>query len=53
MAIKQKRNKKYLVDERDEYGERIQRTFSRLSDAKAFKATLTVRKNDRNWLLMD
>ena len=47
MAIKQKRNKKYLVDERDEYGERIQRTFSRLSDAKAFKATLTVRKNDR------
>lgn len=41
MAIKQKPNGRYLVDVRDEYGKRIQRTFKTKTEAKAFEAIYT------------
>ncbi len=44
MAIKQKKNGKYLVDARDEYGTRIQRTFKTKTDARAFEGDLYKKK---------
>lgn len=44
MAIKQKKNGKHLVDIRDEYGTRIQRTFKSKSDAKAFEGDIYRKK---------
>ena len=44
MAIKQKPNKKYIVDVRDENGVRIQRTFDTKADAKAFEGEIYRRK---------
>jgi len=44
MAIKQKKNGKYLVDVRDEYGTRIQRTFNTRTDARAFEGDLYKKK---------
>ena len=38
MSIKPTANGKYIVDLRDHHGKRIQRTFKRLTDAKAFEA---------------
>lgn len=46
MGINQKKNGKYLVDVRDEFGKRIQLTFSRLTEAKAFEAAPTMKKNE-------
>lgn len=46
MSIKQKSNDKYLVDIRDEYGKRIERTFNSKSDAKAFEASIFRQKYD-------
>jgi len=40
MAIKPKPNGRYLVDIRDQYGVRIQRTFNTKSDAKAFEGDI-------------
>ena len=44
MAIKQKKNGKHLVDIRDEYGTRIQRTFKSKSDAKTFEGDIYRKK---------
>ena len=44
MAIKQKKNGKYIVDVRDEYGTRIQRTFKTKTDARAFVGDLYKKK---------
>jgi site-specific recombinase XerD len=44
MAIKQKKNGKYLVDVRDEYGTRIQRTFNTKTDARAFEGDVYKKK---------
>ncbi len=41
MSVKQKPNGKYLVDVRDEYGTRIERTFRTKTEAKAFEAQYT------------
>lgn len=46
MAIKEKPNSKYLVDVRDEFGKRIQRTFRTKSEAKVFEASITKTKYD-------
>jgi len=47
MAVKQKKNGKYLVDVRDEYGTRIQRTFNTRTDARAFEGDLYKQKYER------
>lgn len=44
MAIKLKENKKYLVDTRNEYGTRKQRTFDSLSEAKAYESANFTKK---------
>jgi len=50
MAINQKRNGKFLVDVRNEYGTRIQRTFKTKTDARAFEGDLFKKKYE---LLLD
>lgn len=47
MGIKPKKNRKYLVDVRNEFGERIQRTFKTKADAKAFERDLDRRKYEQ------
>ena len=47
MAIKQKPNGKYLVDIRDEYGTRIEKTFNTKTEAKAFEALYTKKKYEK------
>jgi len=45
--ITEKPNGKYLVDARDEYGKRIERTFRTKTEAKAYEAGLTTKKYKR------
>lgn len=40
MAIKQKNSGKYLVDIRDEFGKRIERTFKTKAEAKAYESSI-------------
>lgn len=48
MAIKKKSNGKYLVDVRDEYGKRIERTFHTKTEAKAFESSIIKVKYDNS-----